>query len=214
MSNHDANDPETCSLTHEQLEKVLSTIDIPVCPEFVVQAMTEAQKDEPDIARLAALIARRQFGISPDAAYTYALFHDAAIPTMMNRFKEYGQLLEDARSNGQKRVDAESSYFPCTHPVIGSLMVRNWDLPPILGLAIRFHHEPDIYELPDATLPGGALSFIAITQIAEHLSAAALGEVDIDVGGGLFDKALAFLGISDGELDDLRQCVVLALNEV
>lgn len=292
MSNHDVIHPETRSLTHEQLEKVLSTIDIPVCPEFVVQAMTEAQKDEPDIARLAALIAadpgmtaatlklansslyragssivsvrhaverlgmrivvcvlvaaalrasvtglpaawmdefwrrttqlavisamiaRRQFGISPDAAYTYALFHDAAIPMMMKRFGKYGQVLEEARSNGQTRVDAESSHFPCTHPVIGSLMVRNWGLPPILGLAIRFHHEPDIYELPDATLPGGALSFIAITQIAEHLSADVLGEADIDIGAGLFDKALAFLGISDGELDDLRQRVVLALNEV
>ncbi len=30
MSNHDVIHPETRSLTHEQLEKVLSTIDIPV----------------------------------------------------------------------------------------------------------------------------------------------------------------------------------------
>jgi HD-like signal output (HDOD) protein len=31
---------------------------------------------------------KRQYGISPDAAYTYALFHDAGVPMMMRRFPE------------------------------------------------------------------------------------------------------------------------------
>ena len=277
------------TLSHEDLQKVMSTVDIPSCPAVVSSAMAEAQKDEPDLRRLAtlisndpamsaaalklansplyrsgsrisgvrqaverlgtknvvcivvsvalrssisglpsawlekfwkrntqlalaaAMIARRQFGISPDAAYTYTLFHDAAVPLMMKRFPEYGRVIEKAMADGVFLVDAESEYFPCTHPIVGSLLVRNWGLPSILGSAIRFHHESDVYELPDKTLPGGALSFIAVTQVAEHISHEILGEVDYEVGDDLYKKALGHLGIGDDELDDLYAQVAEAI---
>ena len=289
MRNFDINDPETSALTPEELKKVLSSIDIPVCPAVVTQALAEALKDEPDlrilaklvatdpsmsaaalklansslyrsgnpvtsvrhaldrlgtksvvcivvavalrssveglspawlndfwqratqVAVIAALVARRQFGISQDAAYTFALFHNAAIPMMMKRFDNYGQVLETAKAEGRLLVDAEIDFFPCTHPIVGSLMVRNWGLPSTLGQAIRFHHEADAYELPDQTLPGSALSLIAVTHVAEHLIARIRQENDYEVGADLFEKALAFMGISDTELDDLQQRVEAAL---
>ncbi|MDD2741527.1 MAG: HDOD domain-containing protein [Rhodocyclaceae bacterium] len=276
-------------LSHEDLQKVMATVDIPACPAVVSNAMAEAQKDEPDLRRLAtlisndpamsaaalklansplyrsgtrisgvrqaverlgtknvvcivvsvalrasvtglpaawleafwkrstqlalaaALIARRQYGISPDAAYTYTLFHDAAIPLMMKRFPNYGQVIEAAVADGRFLVDAEGEFFPCTHPIVGSLLVRNWGLPPIVGLAIRFHHEMDAYELPDKTLPGGALSFIAVTQVAEHITHELLGENDVEVGTELYQKALAHLGVGDDELDDLKAQVAEAI---
>lgn len=271
-------------LSHDELQKVISTIDIPTCPGILTDAMKEAQKDEPDLNRLAdlvandagmsaaalklansplfgasspvssvrraverlgiknvvcviiasslrasvnglptawieqfwkrttllalvsSLIARRQYGISADAAYTYALFHDAAVPLMMRRFPNYVGILEQCRRDGSMLNEAEESFFPCTHPIVGSLLVRNWGLPPLLGQAIRFHHEKDAYDLPDRTLPGGALSLIAVTQVAEHL----LGEMldgDIEVGDYLFVRAIDFLGISGDDLDELRQRV-------
>lgn len=276
-------------LSHEDLQKVMSTIDIPACPSVVTDAMQEAQKDEPDLNRLAnlisndagmsaaalklanspifgsgtkissvrkavdrlgtknivcvvvavalratmsgvpatwleqfwkrtitgavaaSLIAKRQFGISPDAAYTYALFHDAAIPMMMRRFPNYHDVVECARREGKMLASVEEEFFPCSHPIIGSLLVRNWGLPPILGQAIRFHHEDDAYDLPDRTLPGGALALIAVTQIAEHLMADILNDQDLEVGAPLFEKALDHLGVSEGDLDDLRQRVSAAL---
>lgn len=276
-------------LSHEDLQKVLTTIDIPACPAFVTQAMSEAQKDDPDIRRLAAiitndpgmsaaavklanspiygssnpvtgvrqaidrlgtrnilnvvvaaalrnsitglptkwldefwlragqlavaasLIARRVYGISPDTAYTYTLFHDAAIPLMMKRFPEYSEVLERCARDGTPIVLAEREYFPCTHPIVGSLLVRNWGLPPLIGQAIRFHHEGDTYDLPDKTLPGSALSLIAVTHVAETLIAEILERPDTEVGSVLFGRALDFLGISPDDLDDLRQRVALAI---
>ena len=276
-------------LSHEDLQKVMSTIDIPACPIVVTNAMQEAQKDEPDLGNLAkligndaglsaaalklansplygnsnrisgvrqavdrlgtknivcvvvsvalrasmngvpaawlekfwqrttllaiiaSLIAKRQYGISPDAAYTYALFHDAAIPMMMRRFPNYAEVIETARRDGKMLAAAEEEYFPCSHPIVGSLLVRNWGLPPILGQAIRFHHEPDAYELPDRTLPGGALAFIAVTQVAEYLMTELLNDTDIEVGHELFEKAQDYLGISESDLDDLRQRVAAAI---
>lgn len=283
------NTTSPAELSFDDLQKVMATVDIPACPAAVTSAMAEAQKDEPDLPRLAelisndpamsaaalklansplyrsgssisgvrqavdrlgtknvvcivvsvalrasvsglpaawveqfwkrntqlalaaAMIARRQYGISPDAAYTYTLFHDAAIPLMMKRFPNYGKVIEDALSSGKSLVEAEGEYFPCTHPIVGSLLVRNWGLPSILGQAIRFHHEHDVYEISDKSLPGGALSFIAVTQVAEHLAHEIMGENDHEVGSALYQKALAHLGISQEELDDLQACVAEAI---
>jgi len=278
-------------ISQEDFAKVMSTVDIPACPAVVIDAMKEAQQDEPDLNRLAgiitrdagmsaaalklansplygasspvtgvrkavdrlgtkniacvvvavalrssmtglpaswleqfwkrtsllaiisSLVARRQYGISPDAAYTYSLFHDAAIPLMMRRFPDYGELLDKCRKEGLMLVEAEDEHFPCTHPIIGFLLVRNWGLPPLLGQAIRFHHEEDAYELPDRTLPGGALSLIAVTQVSEHLLAELLDDCDLLVGDQLFAKALDYLGISESDLDDLRNRVAEAVSE-
>jgi HD-like signal output (HDOD) protein len=104
-------------------------------------------------------------------------------------------------------IDAEVGRFPCTHPIIASLLIKNWGLPPILGLAIRFHHDEEAYDLPDTTLPGAALSFIAVTHIAEHLSYEIMGQADFDVGTKLFERAVSHLGISTDDLDDLRNLV-------
>ena len=275
-------------LSHDIVEKVMSSIDIPTCPGMVTDAMREAQKDEPDLSRLAdiigsdagmsaaalklansplfgannrvvsvrkaverlgiqnvvcvvvasalrasvtglpaawvedfwrrtmqlalasSLVARRQYGISADAAYTYALFHNAAIPLLMRRFPNYADVLEGCRSEGRMLSDAEEQYFPCTHPIVGSLLVRNWGLPPLLGQAIRFHHEKDVYDLPDRSLPGGALSLIAVTQVAEHLLDEIIGDTS-EVDTNLLERALAFLGISNDDLDELRQRVASAV---
>ena len=262
----------------------MRSIDIPTCPGMVTDAMREAQKDEPDLNRLAdiigsdagmsaaalklansplfgasnrvpsvrkaverlgiqnvvcvvvasalrasitglpaawieqfwkrtmqlamasSVVARRQYGISADAAYTYALFHNAAIPLMMRRFPNYADILESCRSEGKALNDAEEQYFPCTHPIIGSLLVRNWGLPLLLGQAIRFHHEKDVYDLPDRSLPGGALSLIAVTQVAEYLLDEIMGD-NSEVDTNLLERAVAFLGISNDDLDELRHRV-------
>ena len=292
MRNYDINDPQTSALTPQELQKVLSSIDIPACPAVVTQALAETRKDDPDprvlskliasdpsmaaaalkyansplfrsgspltnarqavdrlgvqaianivvagalrssveglpadwlntfwqhetrVAVISALVARRQFGISQDAAYTYALFHNAAIPMMMKRFDDYGAVLAAVRKERRLLIEAEQSYFPCTHPIVGSLMVRNWGLPATVGLAIRFHHDADAYELNDQTLPGSALSLIAVTHVAEHLVARISGHGDSEVGNDLFAKALAFMAVSDAELDDLELRVEAALDEI
>ena len=273
------------TLSPDDVQKIMSSVEIPACPTILSDAMAEAQKDEPDLKRLAdiitadggtsaaaiklansplfgangnvpsvrkaverlgiknvvcviisialrnsiggpsaswleqfwrhmsqlalaaSLIAKRQYGISPDAAYTYALFHDAAIPLMMKRFPNYESVIAQARKERSALHIVEEQYFPCSHPIIGSLLVRNWGLPPILGQAIRFHHEPDAYSLPDRTLPGGALSFIAVTQIAEYLLEEQHEQECLEVSPELFQQALAFLGLDDNDLDDLRNLV-------
>jgi YD repeat-containing protein len=89
--------------------------------------------------------------------------------------------------------------------IVGSLLVRNWGVPSNVGTAIRFHHEPDAYDLPDGTLPATALSLIAVTQVAEHLITEMQNGDDLEVGEERYDRALAHLGIAECELDGMRE---------
>lgn len=284
-------DPQSRELSHEDIRRVLKNIDIPPCPAIVVEVLAEAQRDEPNLNRLAksiaadagmvaialklansplfraggaltdvrqaldrlgtrnivcvviatalrasingvppafiekfwartsllalaaGLVARRQHGVSPDAAYTYALFHNAGIPLMVRRYPEYSGLIDQCRMTETLLVQAEESCFPCTHPVIGSLMVRTWGLPPIVSEAIRCHHYADVYDLPDRTLPGGAVSLIAATHIAERLAAQIDGEVDIEVGAESFARAAGHFGMDDEELEATREAIERAFAE-
>lgn len=278
-------------LSPEEIERIFNTISIPACPAMIADVMAEAQRDEPDLNRLAklvsadagmsaialklansplfrvgnpvsnihkalerlgirntvcvvvsvalrsalqgasgnfiekfwrktailalaaGLIARRQYGVSPDTAYTYALFHDAGIPLMMSRYADYETKVAQGLHQGLGVVEAEEAHYPCNHSIIGSLLVRSWGLPGIIGQAIRFHHESDIYELPENTLSGKALSLIAVTQIAEFLASELDGKVDQEVGNTLFNKALAHFGIAPTDMDDLREAIEAARHE-
>ena len=57
MVDGDLNTAQSCALTPEQLEKILSSIDIPLCPAVVSRALLEAQKDDPDLPQLARQVA-------------------------------------------------------------------------------------------------------------------------------------------------------------
>lgn len=273
-------------LSHEDIDQVFKTIDIPACPAIVSLAMSEAQRDEPDIRKLAdaiekdvgmaaltiklanspmfrtsqpvsrvsvalarlgirnvvcvviaaalrncmsgvdgkwlekfwnhaslvataaGLIAKKQYGIAPDAAYTFALFHDSAIPLLLKRFDNYSSVLKHAEADQQLLIDVEEQYFPCTHPIAGSLLARNWGLPAVIGQSIRFHHEKDVYHLPEKTLPGAAISLIAVTHVAERLLCDQDKKNNLEVSDEHFEHALDYLGISFDELDEIRELLL------
>ena len=153
------------------------------------------------VALAAGLIARRQHGVSADTAYLYALFHDAAIPALMRRYREYPDVMAEAVRRQRPIVEVEAERLQCTHPIVGALLVRNWGLPAVVAQAIRFHHEADVYGLPEGTLSAEALSLIAVVHVAEHLAYEVEKEADLEVGP-LFVRAVAYLGISESDLED------------
>ena len=271
------------NLSAEEIDLVFKNIDIPTCSAIVSMAMSEAQKEEPDIRKLVAaiekdvgmsaltiklansplfrtnhpvsrvsvalarlgirnvvcvisaaalrssmsgidakwlerfwnhaslvataagMIARKQYGIAPDAAYTFALFHDSAIPLMRKRFDNYIDIMNNAMRDHVQLIDAEEQFFPCTHSIAGALLARNWGLPSIIIQSIRFHHEKEVYHLPETVLPGSAVSLIAVTHVAERLLADPNHPVDFEVSNEHYQHALAHLGISEAELEEIRE---------
>ncbi len=161
------------------------------------------------VALAAGLIARRQHGVSPDNAYVYALFHDAAIPALMRRFPDYAKVRAEAERRRRPVVEVEAEVLSCTHPIVGALMVRNWGLPSVMSQAVRFHHEADVYSLPQGSLQAGGLDLIAVTHVAEHLVLDMTNEPDIEVGP-FFEHACRHLGIDDSDLQEYRDDIEAA----
>lgn len=158
------------------------------------------------MAQSAGLLARRLYGIPADAAYTYALFHDAAIPLMLKRFPNYPQLIAEAAARGEGRIQAERQ-LPCTHPIIGSLLVRNWGLPSDIALAIRFHHEADVFTLTEDTLPGESLSLISLGYVIEYVMAELMPDEECEVSTEAFEHALRHLGLPLEDQDVISDLV-------
>lgn len=279
----------TREISPEDIQRALGAVDIPTCPGMVSEVMNEAQRDEPDMKRLAALfvkdpgmsaiaiklansalfrsgpavdsvhkaldrlgtnnvvcvviaaalraamggispesverfwtrasslalasglIARRVYGVSPDKAYLYALFRDAAVPVLMKRFPDYLDKMAAGAEAGLSRVAAEDAYFPCTHAVIGFLLVQNWKLPELIGTAIRHHHEPELYVMSESELPGAARSLILVAQLADQLISDVIGTEDGEFDPELSARANEHLGLDDEELSDLADAVERAL---
>ncbi len=162
------------------------------------------------LALAAGVLARKHVGVSPEAAYTYALFQDAAIPVMMLNFPEYAAIYASAGDCGDHLIEQERERFHCDHAVVGWLLARNWGLPARIASAIRYHHDPERYILPEQELPSDALALIAVTLIAEHVITDFI-EGAAPVEGRAFENAKTFLGTSEGDLDEFRDIIAHAL---
>ncbi|MBF0612607.1 MAG: HDOD domain-containing protein [Magnetococcales bacterium] len=102
------------------------------------------------VARAAEFIAvwLKDYEVSADLAYMAGLFHDCAIPPLMAKFPNYGDLFTDgAVSVGQNIREMENNGFNTNHCVVGSLISKSWGLDPVILDVIRYHHH-DL--LPDA----------------------------------------------------------------
>ncbi len=162
------------------------------------------------LALATGVLARKHVGISPESAYTYALFHDAAIPVMLSNFPDYATVYSASQDRAATLIAEEQQRFRCDHAVVGWLLARSWGLPPTIAAAIRYHHDPEVYILPERELPAGALALIAVTLIAEHVISDFVEDADI-VSARALDDAKVFLGTTDAEIDDFRDTIVAAL---
>ncbi len=162
------------------------------------------------LALAAGVLARRHVGIPPESAYTYALFHDAAIPVMLSNFPEYADVYAASQDRGATLLAQEQQRFRCDHAVVGWLLARNWGLPAKIAAAIRYHHDPEVYILPEKELPAGALALIAVTLISEHVLSEFVEDADI-VNERALEDARIFLGTSDADIDDFRETIITAI---
>lgn len=153
-------------------------------------------------ALLSGMVARRLKGIVPDMAYTYGLFHDAAMPAMMRRFKDYWTTIQQATATGETLAGAENRLYHCTHALVGGLLAKNWGLPEVIAESIRRHHDADVYATGRSALSGVSQALVAVTRVAEHLLCRTQAEQEEESPESLA-AALSHLGLDSEDLEDL-----------
>jgi HD-like signal output (HDOD) protein len=93
-----------------------------------------------------------------DLAYFAALVHDAGICVLLRRYPDRVAALKGLRaSEFDAAAVALDAATGTAHAAVGSIVARNWKLPPVVAEAIRIHHLP-----PEALVPGDEAQLIAV----------------------------------------------------
>ena len=164
------------------------------------------------VAHLSGWLARElgiQFGVRPQDAFTYGLFHDCGIPVLARACKDYDRIFVEAcQETVSGFTDVESTYLGFHHALAGSAMARSWYLPDTLCDAIQHHHN-----LAASGLPPAGQRMIALTQLAEWLQGrgSALADNEWHKTG---ETALGVLQISAEEAEGLFQAAQDLLNKL
>ena len=155
-------------------------------------------------ALVAAFIAKQLPGVNKDEAYTFGLFQNCGIPILMQRFADYGQTLEKANGNAErKHTEVEEEAHGTDHATVGYLVTRSWNLPEDISQAIRYHHDYALLADAQAKLSNQSRSLMAIGLAADHaLHEYAGDQASLEwAKGGRY--ALAHLGLSQPEFDEI-----------
>lgn len=172
------------------------------------KALTNFWDSATDVARACQLIAERLRHADADLAYMLGLFHNAGIPLLMQRFKDYPAILEKSYTLESPRiVDVENDACKTNHAVISFYAARSWKLPEALCTVISNHHSVfEIFTAPKCSLTDEEKSFLAILKLAENLAGLyrILGNNDTDhewdrVG----ERVLEYLDLTQFDYEEL-----------
>jgi HD-like signal output (HDOD) protein len=156
-------------------------------------------------AMISAYIAGRFPGTQADAAYTFGLFQNCAMPLLMQRFPDYEKTLQMANTaTGRELTAIEDERHATNHASVGYLMARAWFLPEKIAQAILCHHDLSIFDSASHDIKSEVCTLIAITRLAEHIVHGFLRLTIDSEWQKIGDHVLKHLGMAENEYEDLR----------
>ncbi len=95
------------------------------------------------VGTLAQAISREVNEGKPDTLFTAGLLHDIGkLIVAMKRPDDWENIYAIREDNGCTDSEAEDEYWGLDHAVVGSLLLKYWDLPPDLVEPVNWHHSP------------------------------------------------------------------------
>ena len=119
-------------------------------------------------AQFAVMLAR-QLGLrNVDEVQLYTLFHDSAMPLLLQRFPDYLDTMKRIPETPWIEITAmEDLRHNTNHVAVGALLARNWELPEKVREAIQWHHELSVFDTD--TVSNEARTLIAVGHVADHI---------------------------------------------
>jgi HD-like signal output (HDOD) protein len=154
-----------------------------------------------------AQLAKALGGVPVDVAQSFGLFCDVGIPLLMQRFPDYAQTLKRANEHSDTSFTAvEQASHDTDHALIGALMARSWGVSQSVCLAIRLHHDYEVFL--DAKVPAEVARLIAMALVAElaiQRFARMNASTEWTKGG---DRAVGVLTLSDADVEEWVEMLV------
>lgn len=144
-------------------------------------------------------IAHRIGHAAAEETFIAGLLHDMGKALLHRFFKnEFLQAVETAETEGIELQAAEQRVLGTDHATAGAVVAKRWHLPPVLGQAIEYHHDP--FALPEDA-DSSIRKTIAIVHVADALADS------FEIGRGVeSDPALIDDGVWDYLGIDLDIC--------
>ncbi|MFC0120283.1 HDOD domain-containing protein [Pseudoalteromonas xiamenensis] len=122
-----------------------------------------------DISQVAVLIGERlKTRVPVENLQLLGLFHDAGIPAMSMRYKNYHEVLTRAAERPEQTLEHyERQQFVTTHTVVGYYLASSWHLPKNICQMILRHHDPEF--LNDSGVNQEDKLTFAALKLAENL---------------------------------------------
>jgi len=128
------------------------------------------------VAKMCSHLAKTSRTTSPEYAYMLGLFHDSALPILLDKFPGYRDVFDMEFSRGGEIEVFESENFASSHAVIGYMLAKSWGLPAEIIEAIHHHHADnlDIFSNAKARKLGAVI--ILIDHMARNQHACVTAE--------------------------------------
>jgi HD-like signal output (HDOD) protein len=150
--------------TAQVLSRLLAQNAIPVNNRQLARFWERSAKR----AAAMAFIASQLPGMSVDLAHGFGLFQHVGMPVLLQSMKGYASTMVEANARIDRPfIATENANHRTDHAVVGALVVRVWNLPPLLMTAVRLHHDFEALGAKDVDPDVHAL--IAASLIAEWL---------------------------------------------
>lgn len=151
--------------------------------------MEEFWDSSTDVAKAAGAIASETKLCDRDVAYTAGLFHDCGIPLLLQKHKNYFDILKQAYEDETGEfVKIERNAIKIDHAFVGYKVCKLWNLSENVCLAIRYHHHGNSF-LKSEKFNQKAKILGATIMLAEHIA-----EIHRTLGGKQEDKDWGVFG--------------------
>ncbi len=124
-----------------------------------------------DTAIAAGFIAKQLKLKQADQAFVLGLFHNCAMPLMLEKFDDYLDKVALAyQEHSRTLTDLEDDLYQANHAIIGQHIARAWHLPAPIIDAIGEHHSPDRLQMQSEDDEQTSIdNLCAVLKLAEHI---------------------------------------------
>lgn len=154
------------------------------------------------VANASRIVARTYGTAAPDEAYLAGLLHDIGLILLDQYLPRHLFQVIDLVEQGKSTCAAEQELLPFDHTLLGAYVATQWNFPPQVTLAIRYHHDPLAADGPHRDMA-------AVVAVSNYLcSRAGFTSLGIQQLSPPNDRVLAQLQMTEAQLQSLGESLL------
>ncbi|KZN42618.1 HDOD domain-containing protein [Pseudoalteromonas luteoviolacea] len=159
-----------------------------------------------EISQVAMLIGKKVRAQTPiEDLQLLGLFHDAGIPAMAMRFKDYADVLSRASQRPEQTLlQYEEQQYPTNHTVVGYYLASSWHLPKRVCQIILRHHDAMFFQDCETDIEKQTM---AILKLAENFTFEIKHFRSCADWYAFKDDVMLCLDLSDDDYTDIKEDV-------